>query len=64
LTVDGARRGEDESPDPGRPHRIEEIERADDIRPVVELRLGHRFGHERERGEMKDAVEPPVEGVR
>src|SRR3546814_16408158 len=41
--VDGGGRGEDERPDPGRHHGIEEAERLDYVVGVVECRIFVRF---------------------
>ena len=44
-------------------HRVEQVERADEVAAVVALGELHGLGHEREGGEVQDAVEALGQGV-
>ena len=63
LPVDGAGGGEHEPADAGLAHRVEQVERADVVAAVVALRVRDGLGHQRQRGEVQDAVEAVGEGV-
>jgi hypothetical protein len=54
--VGGAGGGEDDPADPGLPHRLGQIPAADHIVLEIQLRLLHRFAHEREGGEMHHRI--------
>ncbi len=57
LAVDRRRRGEDEQRDGRGHHRLEQIQGASDVGAVVTLGPGNRLTHERQRGEVQDAIE-------
>ena len=63
LTVRRRRRGEHDPLDPVGSHRVEQVERADDVAAVVALRELDGLGDQRQRREVHDAVESRHRGV-
>ena len=61
LAVGRGGRGEDQAPDVVRAHRVEQVQRADHVPAPVALGVLDGLAHERERGEVQDAVEPARE---